>query len=146
MLYASSRNALTRSLGSAHFPDALFATSKADLTLDAYKAHKAHNAAPQPLSAREQELADARAMERAAGSSYEGTRGRLSHVGDGFGLAWTAEVEDAVRTFGKASRDAIILLVRTKRLVHYFDKTSNLHLLVGRSEKRNSYSPIFIRL
>ncbi|PAV23919.1 actin depolymerizing [Pyrrhoderma noxium] len=110
MLYASSRNALTRSLGSAHFPDALFATSKADLTLNAYKAHKAHNAAPQPLSAREQELADARAMERAAGSSYEGTRGRLSHVGDGFGLAWTAEVEDAVRTFGKASRDAIILL------------------------------------
>ncbi|KAI6009399.1 hypothetical protein F5J12DRAFT_37253 [Pisolithus orientalis] len=84
MLYASTRNSLSKSLGSTVFTDSLFATSKADVTPEGYAAHKRHQAAPQPLSAREQEMADIKAAERqAAGNVYEGSRARQNHLGDG---------------------------------------------------------------
>jgi twinfilin len=45
-------------INNASFPDALFATHKSDLTATAYAAHRQHQTAPKPLSAREQEMAD----------------------------------------------------------------------------------------
>lgn len=112
MLYASTRNALTKGLGSTHFSDSLFANSKAELTRESYAAHIAHNAAPMPMSAREKELADILEAERKAGTTtYEGTSARRTHVGV-VGLNWTAEAETAVKELGQGDDDHLLLLVR----------------------------------
>jgi twinfilin len=98
MLYASTRLALTRTLGSQHFTDSLFATSKSDLTPSAYRTHLAHLNAPKPLSAREREMADVLAAERVAG---RGSGPAVDHVGaastgSGVGLGWGEGVREAL--------------------------------------------------
>lgn len=110
MLYASTRASLLKALGSSLFTDSIFATSKADLTAEAYASHLRHVAAPNPLSSREQELADLRAAENDT-ATYEGSRGRASHIGTGVGLNWSKEVEDAVSELGQASSDALVVIV-----------------------------------
>jgi len=109
MLYASTRASLLKSLGSTLFSDNIFATSKADLTPEAYAAHRRHQAAPHPLSARDKELADMRAVESA--TSYEGSRARASHVGTGVGLQWSEEVVSAVRNLISSSGSSIVIAV-----------------------------------
>jgi len=99
MLYASSRAALAKELGSGYFVDTLYANSLADLTADAYRAHLAHNAAPKPLSAKERELEEARAIERSTDPVYEGSRARKNHVGNPIGLQWAPEAEEAIQSF-----------------------------------------------
>ncbi|KAF9453252.1 actin depolymerizing protein [Macrolepiota fuliginosa MF-IS2] len=106
MLYASSRSALLKSLGSTVFTDSIFATSKADLTAEAYQAHLRHLAAPKPLSAREQEMADVRAAE----SNYEGSRARAAPLGSGVGFRWAPEVEEAITELGRGDNSAIVIL------------------------------------
>ncbi|KAF5391931.1 hypothetical protein D9757_001849 [Collybiopsis confluens] len=110
MLYASSRASLLKSLGSTTFTDNLFATSKSDLTPESYLAHRKHMAAPKPLSAREQEVADIRAAERENAPSYEGSRTRQSMVGTGVGLKWSLNVESAVEDLGKGQDSAIVVI------------------------------------
>ncbi|KAG1736785.1 actin depolymerizing protein [Suillus lakei] len=109
-LYASTRNSLTRSLGSTIFTDSLFATSKADVTPEAYEAHKRHQAAPKPLSAREQEMANIKAAEREAGNSYEGSNARKNHIGQRVGLSWSSEAKDAVKGLGSRDDSRIVIL------------------------------------
>ncbi|KAJ6606467.1 hypothetical protein DFH09DRAFT_1017484 [Mycena vulgaris] len=113
MLYASSRAALLKSLGSTLFSDSIFATSKADLTPEAYAAHRRHITAPKPLSASEQEMVDVRAAERQAGglSAYQGSRARTSHIGKTIGLPWAADLEDTVK--GLSEGDDSVLVVIT---------------------------------
>ncbi|KAJ7349164.1 hypothetical protein DFH08DRAFT_864589 [Mycena albidolilacea] len=113
MLYASSRASLLKSLGSTLFSDSIFATSKADLTAEAYAAHRRHVLAPKPLSASEQEMADVRAAERHAGglSVYQGSRARTTHVGKTIGMPWAADFEDAVKGLGEG--DDSVLVVAT---------------------------------
>lgn len=111
MLYASTRASLTKSLGSTHFTDSLFATTKSDLTPQSYAAHKAHTSAPQPLSAREQELADMRAAEKTSGVAYEGMQARRSHTAAGAGFGWTPDAEQAIKDLGAGSSSALVVLV-----------------------------------
>ncbi|EPQ58361.1 actin depolymerizing protein [Gloeophyllum trabeum ATCC 11539] len=127
MLYASSRNALTKSLGSAHFTDSLFATSKADLTPEAYAAHKRHQAAPQPMSAREKEMADIRAAEREGGVPYRGSQVRQNVMGTGVGLNWGPEVEEAVKGLGDGDGSWLVVLT--------IDPATETLLLSSSSEK-----------
>lgn len=109
MLYASSRAALTKSLGG--FSDSLFATTKADLTPDSYAAHLRHSAAASPLSAREAEMERLRAEERAAGEgSYQGTSARASHVGQTVGLAWADELKQAAQELVNADSSKLLLV------------------------------------
>ncbi|KAL0947472.1 hypothetical protein HGRIS_013577 [Hohenbuehelia grisea] len=112
MLYAATRSSLLRSLGSSTFTDSLFATSKDDLTPESYAAHLKHNAAPQPLSRREQEMADVRAAERAAseGSTYRGSRERQNPLGNGLGLGWVDDVERAVKELGSGEGSRLIVI------------------------------------
>lgn len=110
MLYASTRASLLKALGSSLFADSIFATSKADLTAEAYASHLRHVAAPHPLSSREQELADLRAAENDT-ATYEGSRGRASHIGTGVGLNWSSEVEYAVSELGQGSSNALVVIV-----------------------------------
>ncbi|KAG2157606.1 actin depolymerizing protein [Suillus bovinus] len=109
-LYASTRSSLTKSLGSTVFTDSLFAISKADLTPEAYDAHKRHKAAPKPLSAREQEMEKIKAAEREAGNSYEGSNARKNHIGQRVGLSWSSEAEDAVKGLGLRNDSRMVIL------------------------------------
>jgi len=112
MLYASTRNALTKSLGSGVFTDSLFATSKADLTPEAYAKHKKHMAAPKPLSAQEQEMADIRAAEReAGGTGYEGSSARQNVPGTRVGFNWAPDVEEAVGELGAGEGSRLVVIV-----------------------------------
>lgn len=99
-----------KALGSATFVDSIFATSKDDLTPEAYAAHKRHIAAPQPLSSREQELADIRAAENNT-LSHKGTTARTSHVNDSMGFPWSDEAETAIVNFSRADGCAVVILV-----------------------------------
>ncbi|KAI0065422.1 actin depolymerizing protein [Artomyces pyxidatus] len=111
MLYASTRNTLTKGLGSAAFSDTIFATSKDDVTPVAYAAHKRHIAAPQPMSAREKEMAEVKAAERqAGGAAYEGSRARHSPFGTGVGLSWSQDSENAVKALADATEDRLVVL------------------------------------
>ncbi|KZT42030.1 actin depolymerizing protein [Sistotremastrum suecicum HHB10207 ss-3] len=111
MLYASTRASLARSLGSSYFAESIFATSKADLTASAYAAHLAHAASPQPLSAREQEMEDLRAAERASGtSSYAGSASRINHIGTGVGLPWSSEAEQALQSLTQQDQSHVVVL------------------------------------
>ncbi|KAJ7461017.1 hypothetical protein B0H11DRAFT_2057824 [Mycena galericulata] len=113
MLYASSRASLLKTLGSTLFSDSIFATSKTDLTPEAYAAHRRHVTAPNPMSASEQEMADVRAAEREAGglSVYQGSRARASHIGQTIGMPWTADLQEAVK--GLSEGDDSVLVVAT---------------------------------
>ncbi|KAK7035730.1 protein tyrosine kinase [Favolaschia claudopus] len=111
MLYASSRASLLKSLGSSLFSDTIFATSKADLTPEAYAAHRRHVTAPKPLSASEKEMADIRAAERQAGglSVYQGSRARTTHIGQTIGMPWTSDLEDAVKSLGEGEDSVLVV-------------------------------------
>jgi twinfilin len=121
MLYASTRGSLTKSLGSAFFTDTIFASSKADITPEAYAAHRRHLAAPKPLSSREQEIADVRAAE--SSGSYNGSRTRSSHVGPRVELQWTQEVEEAIKNLTENDDCAVVVLVCNAYFL--------LHALIG---------------
>ncbi|KAH9079492.1 actin depolymerizing protein [Lactarius deliciosus] len=111
MLYASTRNTLTKSLGAALFVDTIFATSKADLTPDGYAAHKRHLAAPKPMNAREKEMADIKAAEREAGGTpHNVNAARTSPFGASVGLKWSSDVEAAVRDLADATEDHVVTI------------------------------------
>jgi twinfilin len=111
MLYASTWNSLTKSLGSTHFTDSLFATTKAELTAEGYAAHRAHMAAPKPMTPQEREAAEIREAERKAGNDYQGSRARVNHVGKAVGLSWEDEAEKAVANLGSGSASRVVILV-----------------------------------
>ena len=112
MLYAATRNTLTKGLGSTHFTDNLFATAKDDLTAEAYAKHRRHLAAPKPMSAREKEMEEVKAAEREAGGrSYEGSRVRQNHVGQGVFLKWSTEAENAIKDLASAEDSRLVILV-----------------------------------
>ncbi|XP_070828005.1 twinfilin-1-like [Chaetodon trifascialis] len=56
MLYAATRATLKKEFGGGHIKDEIFATVKDDLTLSGYRKHLTSQAAPQPLTAAEEEL------------------------------------------------------------------------------------------
>lgn len=122
MLYASTRNSLTKSLGSTHFTDTLFATSKTDITPAAYASHKAHIAAPKlvVMTDREREMEAVRDAERqAGGGNYEGSRARRSHVGR-IAMNWSEEAETAVRDMGQTEGDYLVVMVRFRNACMFF--------------------------
>ena len=110
MIYASTRLSLLKSLGSSLFTDSIFATSKADLTPEAFDAHFQHVYAPNLLSAREQEMVNIREAENEA-ASYTGSNVRVTHIGAGHGLNWSPEAEHAVAELGGGTGCSIVIIV-----------------------------------
>ena len=110
MLYASTRNNLTKALGSAPFTDQMFATSKADITSDAYAKHRASLAAPKPMTAREREMEEIKLAETRS-AAYDGSRARKSHVGGKVGFQWSEESERAVTELGRGNEGKLVVLV-----------------------------------
>lgn len=123
MLYASTRNNLTKALGSAPFTDQLFATSKGDITADAYARHRASLAAPKPMTAREREMEEIKLAET-RGATYDSSRARKSHVGGKVGFQWSEESEQAVTELGRGEEGELVILVSaniTDRSDRYWD-------------------------
>jgi twinfilin-like protein len=118
MLYASTRLSLLKSLGSSLFTDSIFATSKADLTPEAYDAHLRHVSAPNLLSAREQEIADMREAENEA-VLYTGSKVRATHLESGVGLNWSPEVEHAITKLGEGTGCSIVIIVSYPNLLSF---------------------------
>ncbi|TDL24739.1 actin depolymerizing protein [Rickenella mellea] len=112
MIYATMKNSLIKSIDATHLKkESLFANSKADLSPSAYKAHQAHTNAPKPLSAREKELEELSAADRqAGGGAYESSRTRISHVGAGVGLAWSEDVELALKELGNGNTNQLVVI------------------------------------
>ncbi|KAK7049335.1 Twinfilin-1 [Paramarasmius palmivorus] len=124
MLYASTRASLLKTLGSTSFTDSIFATSRSDITPASYAAHLASLNAPKPLSAREKEIEEARAAERAASNaSYQGSSGRASHLGAAgskIGMPWSDEAEKAIEELGNGTEADVVVIkidVGTETLV-----------------------------
>lgn len=113
MLYASTRSTLTKSLGSAAFSDTMFATHKSDVTPTAYTAHRRHQTAPKPLSAREKEMADVQAAERAAArfSNDGSSAARESHLGGArMQMGWSDDLQDAVQALASTEESRLVVL------------------------------------
>lgn len=110
MLYASTRNSLTKALGSAPFKDTLFATSKADISASAYAKHRASLDAPKPMSAREKEMEEIKQAEGRS-STYEGSRARVNHVTQEVGLGWPEDIESAVLELGSGEGSKLVVIV-----------------------------------
>ena len=127
MLYASTRNSLTKSLGAGHFKDSLYATSKADVSPEAYAAHLRHMNAPKPQTAQEREAELVREAER--GGALEGSKGRRNHVGARVGLGWSEETEAAVTELGRSQKDSLLLLVRVTVFRVEAEFTSRIHVV-----------------
>jgi len=109
MLYASTRNSLTKALGSAPFKDTLFATSKADISATAYAKHRASLDAPKPMSAREKEMEEIKQAEGRS-STYEGSRARVNHVTQEVGLGWPEDIESAVLELGSEGGNKLVVI------------------------------------
>jgi twinfilin len=116
MLYASTRNNLTKALGSAPFTDSIFATSKADITGDAYSRHLASQAAPKPMTPREKEIEEIKLAEGRS-AAYDGSRVRRSHVAGAVGFQWSPEAEQAVKELGDSQQGKLVTLVSTDLLL-----------------------------
>lgn len=112
MLYAATRNSVTKSLGPTHFTDSIFATSKNDVTGEGYARHLRSLAAPKPMSRREQELAKLDEAEKQAVNDYQSSNAMKSHMsGAAVGYSWSQEVEEAFKQL--AVEDSSKLLVVT---------------------------------
>ncbi|EKM55456.1 uncharacterized protein PHACADRAFT_256091 [Phanerochaete carnosa HHB-10118-sp] len=109
MLYASTRNNLTKALGSAPFTDQMFATSKADITADAYARHCASLVAPKPMTPREREMEEIK-MAETRSAAYDGSRARKSHVGGKIGFQWSEESEQAVSELERGCEGKLVVL------------------------------------
>lgn len=114
MLYASTRNSVTKSLGSTHFTDSIFATSKGDVTGDAYARHLRNLAAPKPMSQREKELAEMAEAEKKAADDYYGSNARKNHLsGAVIGFAWSPAVEEAFKQLAVEESSKLLVVVST---------------------------------
>ena len=126
MLYASTRSSLTKSLGSTSFTDSVFATTKSDLTAEAYAKHRASLAAPKPMSAREKEMEEIKAAESRS-ATYDGSRSRANHVAKEVGLAWPEDVETAVKDLGYGDESKVVVIVGLKHCVSDCIPTESTH-------------------
>ncbi|KAK4706179.1 twinfilin, partial [Phenoliferia sp. Uapishka_3] len=121
MLYASTRATLLKNLGDTRIATAIFATSRADLTHSAYLSHLSHLSIDAPLTARESEMAELKAAERAeqiAGTDVSdgGRAGQPAWSGT-VGLSWSGEAKALLKEFAKSrgEGDIVRLEVDTKK-------------------------------
>ncbi|KAJ2003262.1 Twinfilin-1, partial [Coemansia sp. S85] len=66
MLYASSKAALTKSLGESYFVDDIFGTTREEFSPAGYRQHRRHVESSAPLTEREEEMQRIRQMESSA--------------------------------------------------------------------------------
>ncbi|KAM9351855.1 twinfilin-1a [Symphorus nematophorus] len=80
MLYAATRATLKKEFGGGHIKDEIFATTKDEMNLNGYKKYLISQAAPQPLTAAEEELKQIRLNEVQTDISVDTKHQTLSGV------------------------------------------------------------------
>jgi twinfilin len=113
MVYSTTRNTLTKSLGSSLFtgsPEVSSRTGFVSAYNEHIKAKTDKDAAP--LNAMEREMADIRAAEReVAGGGGFGVSARQNHIGTVVGMKWASEVEEAVRELWEGDGSRLVVIV-----------------------------------
>ncbi|KAI8381406.1 uncharacterized protein BYT42DRAFT_566404 [Radiomyces spectabilis] len=135
MLYASTRNTLTKELGDYRFTDTLYGTLSSEVSLDGYRKHQKHKAAEAPLTQRERELAEIKQAEAKAVSDYQGTTTRKSYA-PGVAFPVTEKAQEALRVLNQskeAREHNFVSLVFDKETID-LDTASH----VPRSEIKNA--------
>lgn len=112
MLYASTRNSVTKSLGPTYFTDNIFATSKNDVTGAAYDRHLRLLLAPKPMSQREEEIAKLDKAMTMAADDYKDARTSLLS-GAVVGYPWSDEVKEAFKRLAKEESSKLLVVAST---------------------------------
>jgi twinfilin len=113
MVYSTTRNTLTKSLGASAFTASPEISSRSSFlsTYSSYLTSKSQTTtSAAPLNAMEREMAAIRAAEREAVSAG-GSSARKNHLGKGVGIGWDEEVEGAIRELGKGVGCRLVIAV-----------------------------------
>ncbi|KAF3938163.1 Twinfilin-1 [Dactylella cylindrospora] len=108
MLFASTKNTLVRELGTEHFSETIFATTKAEVTPEGFKKHDAHVAKAAPLTEEESAL---KGVKEAEAEASRGTTSRASHVSSGVSFPITDTALDALRRLPYAPNGLVQLMI-----------------------------------
>jgi twinfilin-like protein len=145
MLFASTRIALVRELGSESFAETVFCTTAAELTPEGWKRHEAHGELDQPLTEEERNLVD---LKEAEASEIGGTARR----GAGYGVKGGKHMDagpgvvDALK--GLEDGDLVMLKIDSEQLIVLEDpgrpvvksvSAADLASHIDSSEPRYSY-------
>lgn len=112
MLFASTRLALVRELGSEHFRETIFANSAEELTEGGFKKHDAHSKLAAPLTEEEQTLGEVKRAEQEAGS---GTGTREIHLSKSFAMPVAEDALAALHELNEEGGRTVVMLVSDKR-------------------------------
>ena len=110
MLTASTRLTLVRELGTEHFSNTLFATTKDELTASGWKKTVEHGTLAAPLTEEERSLEDIKEAE-ASESMGTGARRGGHVVAGGVSMPVSGEAIDALKRIGNSG---LVVLVSSK--------------------------------
>lgn len=108
MLFASTRLALTRELGTGHFRDNVFATEAKELTAEGFRSMDAHANLDAPLTEEEKSLGDVKRAEAEAG---QGSAMKEIHLSSHFAMPMTEDALAAFREIGSQAGNGVVTLV-----------------------------------
>jgi twinfilin-like protein len=145
-LFASTRLTLVRELGSEHFTETLFATTKEELSAQGWKKHEAHVAEDAPLT---QEEWDRKQLKEAEVQEVGGTGRRGAGYGGGnssSGLPMTASKEavEALKKLGESDGGLVLLGISQSEQIELVREESgvtlgNLASYISDKEPRYSF-------
>ncbi|KOS18955.1 Twinfilin [Escovopsis weberi] len=107
-LFASTRLALVRELGSEHFRETLFMTTPEEVTGAGFRAVDAHNGQAAPLTEEERSLGEVKRAEMAAG---QGTAYREIHLSRSLQMPVSQDAIAAMREIGAGTRTVAMLKI-----------------------------------
>ncbi|KAG6038586.1 hypothetical protein E4U41_004036 [Claviceps citrina] len=107
MLFASTRLALVRELGSEHFRETIFANSADELTESGFEKHDAHTKLAAPLTQEEQSLGEVKRAEQEAGS---GTGTREIHLSKSFSMPVAEDAVAALKELNLEGGRSVVML------------------------------------
>lgn len=106
MTYASTRNTLSRELGSSKFSSTYFATTKKELTYAAYAKHQHSENAEKPLSEKEKEIRDVKEAE----GEVHNTSTKRAIVSSGVSFPMSESAQEALSVLKTASTSRMVSL------------------------------------
>lgn len=125
MIYASTRNTLSRELGSK-VSSTYFATTKDELCYSAFAKERKNDAADKPLSEKEKELRNVKAAE---GETSHSTQARRALVSSGVSFPVSDEAQEALNVLKTTSVSRYVSLsINTKTEVIELDSTKEVDL------------------
>ncbi|KAK9461056.1 uncharacterized protein V1516DRAFT_674902 [Lipomyces oligophaga] len=132
MLYASTRNTLTRELGSDKLTMSVFATEPEELSADGLRKFINHDKLSKPLSEEERALQSVKDIEAKEG--FAGTTTRKTYTSGGLTFPLDEEVQAALAGLQSGADNTVILEIDTQKEViilglkaeHFADELSDV--------------------